>query len=169
MVSCSSWSPNEQNYGLSYGNKNSWLTQQLLTSGLSNQSRKAVVNGKERPFLKVFLRYCACENGTTDGRVNGQTQGRRENAASSDAAQAKLWRYSRVSADGNKDDSTAWRQLEARRWRTQSSGCKNANLKHANGLDVILKVADKSFVQQNMRLAACPPSGSFFERDPKAA
>lgn len=52
-------------------------------------------------------------------------------------------------------------QLEARLGRTHSSGCKNANLKHANGLNVVLKVADKSFVQQNMRLAACQPSGSF--------
>lgn len=69
--------------------------------------RKAVVNGKERPFLKVFLRYCAGENGTTDGRVNGRTQGRRANMASSDTALAKLGSYSTLSADGNKDNSTA--------------------------------------------------------------
>lgn len=50
-----------------------------LASGLSNPNhslvRKAVINGKERPFLKVLLRYCICKNGTTDGWVNGQTQG----------------------------------------------------------------------------------------------
>lgn len=35
--------------------------------------------------------------------------------------------------------------------RIRSAGCKNANLKHANGLNVILKVADKSFVQKKKK------------------
>lgn len=40
--------------------------------------------------------------GQTDGWMNGKTQGRHDNTASSSTATATLWSYSRVAADGNR-------------------------------------------------------------------
>lgn len=122
----------------------------LLTFSLSNLGRslvrKPVRNGKERHFLKVFQRYCVCRMGQTDGWINGQTQGRHDNTASKDSygSAVKLFESFCWWQQRQRNCIKAREQSEL---RIYSTGCKNANLKQANGLNVILKVADNSLVQ----------------------